>query len=438
MRRCADSGVGGWALVAVVVAGCGRIGFDDVPASGANPDAPPVHAVPGGTVVSSVGTLANAPGFPTQTHLVYAVGSATWWLFYLDGPATNTIYAAYTTDFVTWTEATSFTAKYPLRGGANFSVASKQIGGLDIVHVALAYTTGSAAAQHNHVRAVLSSGAIAWDAEVDLGCGGATVFADDDGPAVAIDSLDRVFDATSAYADLNCNPVYSGNIDITYSGSSDTGASWSPTWITPNYLQFVSPSGGNDSHWVAPLDNGTVLTVQSDGLTHDASGNLDNLLWASTNQTTTSAVDQVAATAFSTAVDANQWTAVCVSTTNCLVVVRTGAASFASFAFDGSAWSTAAAIPAQTTSTTSGPFLATDGTSVWLFVIDSSVSSTIHYTTLSSAGWAAWAAFESGTQTRSYLAGYNMVADGVISLMWVQANGTNYDLVVEPFLVEGG
>ena len=81
-----------------------------------------------------------------------------------------------------------------------------------------------------------------------------------------------------------------------------------------------------------------------------------------------------------------------------------------------------------------GLFGATDGTNVWLFVINTDTANSILFTQFNGTSWTAWATVPgtgTGTQTRNFITGYPTIGSGQIGLAWTQTNGSNFDVVCD-------
>src|SRR6266849_5899270 len=63
----------------------------------------PVENAQASVVVASSIADSAASGNPNQSHLIYAVNSAQWWLFYVDQNSNTVLRTAYSNDLVTWT-----------------------------------------------------------------------------------------------------------------------------------------------------------------------------------------------------------------------------------------------------------------------------------------------------------------------------------------------
>jgi hypothetical protein len=391
------------------------------------------------SVVASAGALASSPGMNYQSHLIFANASGKWWLFYLNA-TTTVLRSAYSTDLINWTASTTFTVANSLNSGANFTVAYKNISGTDVVHVGLSYIeSGGTVSSQAHVRGTISSTSITWGTEAQVGCSTsnvAPITGGEDGPITVFGSDNKIYDFGSARDDDgSCGDIYSGNIDVAQSTNADVGTSWTAGWTLPNYLAFSSSY--TTGHLGAALTSGNMLVLESNGQTETTSGNVTNMLWSKWNGTTWSATANVLTSSLGTAISSNDVTGVQLSTTNYVAIFRTGANTYVWRQFNGSSWSTpAASIPNQNSLAGSGPFLATDGTNIWLFIIDTDSANTLRYVKYNGSTWGSWTAIEASTQARSHLTGYPVVTNGYVGLHWTQTNGSNYDLVVKGFAVK--
>lgn len=419
-------------LLAALLFSCGRLGFeaqrDDATIGPVPADAPidAFFAAPVGVV--STGSIEGASGRPTQSHLVRAAVAKTWWLFYIDG-TTDVLRSIYSSDLVNWTPSATVQLPYKLVAGTNFSVTTKVIGGVDVVHVALAYTT--TIQRHDHVRGVLSATTISWDAQVMVGCATTISSGAEDSPFTMIADDNVVYDFTGAFDDNNAcvNSNSTGNFNVTASSTPDTGGAWTPIWDT--HIQVAFCVGQVTAHWGAALPGNQVLTVQTNGLDGTSETNLNDLWWATGAGGTWSAQGSGFQAPLATRIGANDWGAVQVTPSDVQVVARIDAVTFRLFRFNGTAWQELAAPPAQGSKAHSGPFLATDGTRTYLFVIDSDAASTIRIATFDGQTWSAWTAVETSAQTRSYLSGVSRMTDGRATHLWTEARGATFELVTE-------
>src|SRR5262249_44802742 len=85
----------------------------------------------------------------------------------------------------------------------------------------------------------------------------------------------------------------------------------------------------------------------------------------------------------------------------------------------------------QSAASGGGLFGATDGTGIWLFLINSDAASSILYTNFNGTAWTPWATVpgtSAGTQARRFLSGDPRLAGGQIGLVWTEGT-TSGDVV---------
>ena len=77
------------------------------------------------------------------------------------------------------------------------------------------------------------------------------------------------------------------------------------------------------------------------------------------------------------------------------------------------------------------------GRTIWLFVVNTDTANSILYTKFNGTGWTSWAAVpgtETGTQTRNFITGYPTVSSSQVGLAWTQNTATaNFDVVATSF-----
>ena len=146
------------------------------------------------TLIVSAGTVSSATGQAMQNHIIYAECAANWWLFYIESGATTTLKTKYSSDFITWTDGASMTlVNDHLNEGRNFSVAYKNIGGYDVVHIATIYNVSGTSRWNYHIRARIFGTTIIFGSE-DVVDGEDTTNYDTDllGPNLGYDSNNKI------------------------------------------------------------------------------------------------------------------------------------------------------------------------------------------------------------------------------------------------------
>jgi lysophospholipase L1-like esterase len=368
------------------------------------------------TVQGSVGTSMVAPtGRPMQGHVQYAPTQGAYWVPFLS--STNQLSAVYSTNSgTTWTAPSG--SPFTLAGvhgndgrEAGFYVAA--IGGVDVMHMVLTYTSGGQN-QTLHSRFTLGSTWARTDADI-LDVSGVLTPAQA-APGGCFDSANHPVDI---FNDGTGNPR--GGVWP----NADAGTSWTHGTLTQGIIwggaaQNVIEGG------VFALASQNLLWVGGDGST--AGPTNTNLEWSRWNGSAWSAGAQVFGSNF-TAADPNAVGA-CARTTSDVhaVALSNNSNTYTHARFNGTAWSAGDAIPNLAYGTNSGISLVSDGTSVWAAVIDTSKNiQTCKWT--SGTGWGAWTVLEATrTNTPSFLTGtYN--GSNQIMWVWTELNGTNHDII---------
>jgi hypothetical protein len=244
--------------------------------------------------------------------------------------------------------------------------------------------------------------------------------------------------------EVDCSAARSTNADVgtTWSngfGTNATGAS------PPNTTAVIDKSMTFECKAVAfaPLPSDVMLAVYSDGGAPQP--NLTNLRFqrSGANGTWTNIPTSGGGngTVFSTnaTVDSNDWALVPVSTAAVYAFRRNAsgtAIDAAKYLPATNNWTPMSPAPppfgtGQTFRSGAGLFGATDGTSLWLFFINGDAASSILYSTFNGTAWTSWAAVpgaDSGTQTRRFISGYPRVAANQIGLIWTEGT-TTYNVV---------
>jgi len=372
-------------------------------------------------VIVSSGTVTDATGRPTQQHLIYAVNSATWWLFYIASGSTTTLQTKFSSDLTTWNTGASFTLAHANGGeGLNFATSYANISSTDVVHIAFSYNLGGSLTS-NHIRATISGNTITYSTETVVGTASANESID--GPAIGFDSNNKIFHMSGF--DLNGKD---GDENIAYSTNADTGTAWTSGFGTVTNI-FVA-ANVTESRYVANIGSSKAVDIFDNGSGTNVFSDLEyNVITNGTAGTTTAMGLSV------TSVNANDWGATTAGS-NIYVAVRSGSNTYKFDKFSGSTFSAATAPPNQTSKSTAGIFLASDGTNVWMFVIDNDTPNTVRWNKFNGTSWGIWRPLEATTKTRTFLSGYPKVVNGQIALMWEQVNGANRDITVANLVVD--
>jgi hypothetical protein len=377
------------------------------------------------TVVASAGTIADPTGNAWQSHLIYDSVGSRWWLFYIESGATTSLKSAYSSDLVTWNSGATHTTPEAVQlSGRNIAVATKTISGTIVLWVT--YGTTRASRTLYRVRGTISGTTLTWgtQAEVDVGYDAAN---EPCGPGICFSSDDKVYIANG--------PTAAGNAGMTRSTDADTGSAGPSAWTSAETVYTV-PTGYCSAECPVPLASGAVLLMTEDASAADQTS-YKQTKWSLFTGTWSAKAD-VQASALGAAIDPNNWGAVKVSNTDVHCVQRTDTNSYLHRRFDGTSWADGHAIPDQDSKVDSGIFLVTDGTNVWLVIIDSDAANTVRYCKWSGSSWGSWTALETSTKTRTYISGYPQVVSNTIGVLWSEVNGSNYDIVAASISTAAG
>lgn len=376
------------------------------------------------TIATNVGTsMSAATGRPGQGHLLYSPSVGKWFLFYLT--STQTLSLAYATAInSTWTvSSTPFTLANPHTSeGRDFAFYLVTIGGVDYVHMCSTYAVSTTSTKSYHARFKLDNGVnpnTGWsttNSETSETSRNSSSSGIPSGASVIIDSNGKVVD---------CNSFISSGTSMTDQRflqypNADTAASW--TMGTPTQNVGYAPSTYVTSNAFADLGSSNLLAVCDNAAT---SGTFTALQWTKWTTSWSTPTTAVAATSTSS----NQWGMVARTTTEVHLVALTDATStYTHKIFNGTSWANGGSIGTLAPATNSGVFLATDGTSVWLMVIDS--TKRIAYNKYSGGTWGGWTTLEAaGANARTYLTGGQVVSANAIGIVWTEANGSNFNIV---------
>ncbi len=272
-----------------------------------------------------------------------------------------------------WTVGATKTLAKALTSGRDFAVSYKNIASTDVVHLELSYA--DATDSSGHIRATITPNTITFGTENNIGtCGSCISFPQPDGPAVAYDSNNKIWVGSGDILDFQ-----GGDPNTASSLNADLGSSWTAGFSTPVSLD---PSQRGLIHSSALLDIGfgNMLYVSDDVANNGQQftqlhySKFTSTSWSPTNPTGNVLVSAVPSQ------DKEGWDAIALNNSDVRVVSASGSNAYVWRKFDGTSWSApSASIPNQTSTSSQGVFLATDGASMWMFVIDSDSASTVRY-----------------------------------------------------------
>lgn len=371
------------------------------------------------------GTITQATGLSNQQHLIYAENAGRWVLFYVASTSTTTLksYVSSGADLssATWSAGASLTLPtnqtWFSTEGRDLAVYYKNIANTDVIHLAMITTsTVGDSKRFNHCRATLSGSTITYGTINEYNSEVASDYPGGVGVVVSPDNFIIVMDNVA------------GNPEAVQSSNADAGTSWTAGFSLLIGLTAVTNQA--NSFCAVPYSTNSVIIGSENGaLTEpDSMSNVNTFRREDTSWNLTS-ID-ILATDLGTGVSSNQWAMVGVSANDVHAVVASGTNTFTHRRWNGTSWGAGATITAQAFKAGAGLHLATDGTSVWLFIIDSDSANTVRYAKFSGSTWGSWTALESTTATRNFISGYKQVSNNQVGVIYTQTDGTNFDVYV--------
>lgn len=373
------------------------------------------------TIATNVGTASQAAtGNPGQSHLIYGPSTGLWYCFYLSG--TQTLNLAYASSInSTWTLASpSFTLANPHnQEGRDFGFDRVTISGVDYVHMCSTYAVSTTSTKSYHSRFSLNStGWATTNSETQETTRSSSSSTIPSGASVIVDSGGKVAECNSF---ISSGSAMTDQRFLQYP-NADTAAAW--TIGTPTQNVSFTATTYVTSNAFADLGSGNLLNVCDNASTTGAFTQLEWSKWGGTSWTTAATVLASSVTSAATC----NWGMVARTTTEIhLVALSNNSSTYVHRIFNGTAWSNGGTINTLNIGTSSGIFLATDGTSVWMVIVDS--TGRIAYCKYSGGTWSAWATLEvAGASSRSHVTGVKTVSAGAIGVIWTEANGSNFNI----------
>ncbi len=375
-------------------------------------------------VIVSAGTVTAATGASWQRHLTY--DGTNWWMFYIDSTDAAKLKAKYSADLVTWSTPTNPTFTLPFNhasDGMCFGAVSKSISGTFVVWFGIITKNGTTQTPYK-LRATLSGTTITWGSAAAFGTTTSTSTKMPDMLGLTLGSDNHLY-IHSCHANTAV-----GNVEVHYSTDADTGSAGPSTFAD---AELATTSKIINAGIGADIGSGNVIAVYENGT---GSSDPDSMTNLRTFKWTGSWGGSVSALGSNTGnLNPNNFGLIPVSTSDIHVVVRSGSNTYVHVRYNGTNWTTVpgVSITNQNSVAASGVFLSTDGTNVFLSVIDSDSDNTVRQCKWSASGnsWGSWYAVESSTQVRDKLIGHGTVVAGATALVWEQTNGGNFDIAAE-------
>jgi hypothetical protein len=392
-------------------------------------------------------TFGTETGNAQQQHIVYAKNSGRYWFFYIDADGLS-VKTRWSTDFSTWTAGASL-APLPLHlggDGRNFSVAYRDFGGVDVVHLATSLHDEPKRVVYD-TRATIAGDVITFGTPVivhdlddvgpgmDAGPQGGS-YCDPDGTGVAIAGDGHVYVATSWVAVPGC---CSCDSNFATSAGLDTGASWSGGFVSP--LRHFTVPGSTHARQVVGMATGAVLAAWETADQEPADPS--NLSWADNNSGTwpgDGTYPVFPAPPPNGGENLADWSMCRIDDAHVHILRRRldvpdggdggPSRAFDHYFFDGSGWAYEGSLASDPGLEGSGVVLLTNGSGLLAAAIGADGNATVRYATWDGTSWSGWSSLTTTTAARAFLAGSGCADPAHPVLLWTE--GT-----VPPFSVVG-
>jgi hypothetical protein len=404
------------------------------------------------------GSFADATGHSAQSHLVYAVNSRTWWLFTLTSTAdaqggSNQVVKAFRSSgpdlaTATWIAAAGQSAR---RGGERELVPGRRpFAGIaylnnspsDVIHADISMAFDGQDGRTGHVRAIVTGTSITW---------ASWNYFDEPAATWTLPRGNTVGVSSGKFIHTG-GPILQQEVDANArkSVNADVGGAWVSGFSVPAVIDGSMTNEANSLSF-APLANDVMLAVYDNG--QGTEPRLTNLRYKRSNAggawsgivvgSQTGGDGNVFST--NATIDQNDWNLVSVSTSRIYAFRRkangTGVDA-AAYNVATNTWSPMAAAPpvfaaGQSSKAGAGLFGATDGSSVWVCVINTDVANSILCATFDRTAWTSWFVVpgtEIGSQNRNYISGSPQVGNNQVGLIWTEGTSL-FDIVATSFAV---
>lgn len=386
------------------------------------------------TVVASttlINSSTDASGSPGQSHLIYAENHGRWWYFFTTGPGVSQtgiscrVSSSNDLSTATWSDPTGNNSPSVASGNTaanqrNWAVGYANIASTDVVHIR-SWNIGNN--NFDHIRATITAATtISWGSWVmGAATGGASLGSFVTGPVLGI------------YPNAGTYYVYSNEWEKSEgaagrSTNAEAGTSWTAGWNTTvlwdNTATLDSTTAQSNVFALADLGGGVALALGENSGTEP---NMTNVDWAKSDSSGVwTAASKAAIFTDTSTQNQNDWGAVGRTTSDVHAIKRKTSTTFEHQRFNGTSWSAGDTIPSTGLTAqlaASGIFMATDGTSVWAFVIDTNANKDVKYVKwVSGTGWdSSWSTLSStNTNTKAFLSGYQKAENSQINVVWTE------------------
>lgn len=361
-------------------------------------------------------------GFGMLSHLAYAEGLGEWWLFTND--ATGGLSTVRSKNFQQWApdKPLSLSEKNS-SDGRDLAVASRRIGGTDVVHI----SEGTNAFSRFHIRATLADGGIEFGTPYIVNAGGDT---SPDGGATAILGDGTILDVSGWQPTPQTPPLSpcgNGDVDIFKAEEKEdglffTGKTWSETvvWCVNNHVNahqilelgdktlFLYEDGANDT---TPVN--VLMTIRN------ADGSWTPFQGAS-------AVTPPSVFGSDQDMGLNDWTATVAGGRAHAVRNVNGVFEYTSFSGTGKWLDGPDVPPPHPIQHNDGLFLAPYGEGLILVGISSQTGSSLVYTMFDGNTWTAWTPFVASPDQPSFVSGFAPAVPGVKpAVIWTEGGSVH-------------
>jgi len=402
------------------------------------------------------GTFDDATGHSAQSHLVYAVNSRVWWLFTLTSDAdseggSNHIVKAFRSSgpdlaTATWVAASDIPPaaaggpNQSMGGGRALGVAYVNNSPVDVIHADISMAFDGQDGRTGHIRAVVTGTSITWST---------WNFFDEPAATWTLPRGNTVGVSSGKFIHTG-GPILQQEVDANArkSTNADTGSTWTSGFSVPVVIDGSMLNQDNAMAF-APLANNVMLAVYDNG--QNVEPNQTNLRYKRSDAggvwPTIVVGSQMGGDgnvfATNATISQNDWALVSLSTSQTYVFRRKANGSgidAASYNVAANTWSALSPAPpafgpGQSSKTGAGLFGTTDGTSVWVCVINTDLANSILCTRFDGTAWSPWssvAGTDIGIQNRNYISGSPRVGNNQIGLIWTEGTSL-YDVVSYSF-----
>jgi len=404
------------------------------------------------------GSFADATGHSAQSHLVYAVNSRTWWLFTLTSTGdaqggSNHVVKAFRSSgpdlaTATWIAAAdsppalAASTNGLLGGGRSLGIAYVNNSPADVIHADISMAFDGQDGRTGHVRAIVTGTSITW---------ASWNYFDEPAATWTLPRGNTVGVSSGKFIHTG-GPILQQEVDanVRKSVNADVGGAWVSGFSVPAVIDGSMTNEANTLSF-APLANDVMLAVYDNG--QGTEPRLTNLRYKRSNAggawsgivvgSQTGGDGNVFST--NAAIDQNDWSLVSVSASTIYAFRRkangTGVDA-AAYSVATNTWSPMAAAPplfaaGQSFKAGAGLFGATDGSSVWVCVVNTDLANSILCSTFDRTAWTSWFVVpgtDIGSQTRNYISGSPRVGNNQVGLIWTEGTSL-FDIVATSFAV---